>query len=67
MQELITLFHKVRGFKASCRMEQHQIEAYNELNKLYNSLSGSNINHSICSKGTLLVKIESYINAESNK
>ena len=61
MQELVIQFHKVRGFNASCRMTTEQKEGYDLLNKLYNKLSGSNVNHSVCSKGTLLKKIEDFI------
>ena len=39
---------------------------YEELNKEYNFLNGSNTKHSICAKGTLLKKVESFIYAESN-
>jgi len=64
VQELIDLFHKVRSFNASCRMTPEQKEGYDSLNKLYNELSGSNINHSVCSKGTLLIKVESFISCK---
>ena len=67
MRELIDLFHTVRSFNASCRMTKEQKEGYDVLNKLYNELSGSNVNHSVCSKNTLLSKIEAYIDAERNK
>tara|TARA_R110001599_G_scaffold157558_1_gene343908 strand:- start:117 stop:317 length:201 start_codon:yes stop_codon:yes gene_type:complete len=61
VEELEDLFHKVRGFNASCRMTSEQKEGYDLLNKLYNELSDSNINHSVCSKGTLLKKVENFI------
>jgi hypothetical protein len=67
MQELKELFHKVRGFNASCRMTTEQKEGYDSLNEMYNRLSGSNVNHSVCSKNVLLVKVEIFIqNAKSN-
>jgi len=61
VQELKDLFHRVRGFSTSCRMDKEQTELYKELNKLYNELSGSNITHSVCSKNNLLIKIEYFI------
>ena len=42
-------------------MTTEQKEGYDLLNKMYNELSGSNVNHSVCSKGTLLTKVENYI------
>jgi hypothetical protein len=57
------LFHKVRSVKVSCRMNTQQINEYKELNNYYNSISGSNVNHSICAKNVLLTKVESYIYA----
>ena len=48
-------------------MNTEQRNEYKELNKLYNKLSGSNVNHSVCSKNTLLSKIETFINAERTK
>ena len=44
-------------------MNTQQINEYKELNKYYNSISGSNVNHSICAKNVLLTKVESYIYA----
>lgn len=48
-------------------MNNEQVKDYDDLNKLYNKLSGSNVKHSICSKRNLLVKIEAYIDAEGTK
>tara|TARA_R110002012_G_scaffold66924_1_gene174698 strand:- start:293 stop:502 length:210 start_codon:yes stop_codon:yes gene_type:complete len=67
MRELEVLFHKVRSVKASCQMNNEQVKDYDDLNKLYNKLSGSNVKHSICSKRNLLVKIETYIDAKGTK
>ena len=66
MDRLVELFHKVRSVEASCRMNKEQMNDYEELNKAYNFLNGSNTKHSICAKGTLLKKVESFIYAESN-
>lgn len=67
MQELELLFHKVRGVTASCQMSNEQVKDYDTLNKLYNKLSSTNVKHSICSKRNLLVKIETYIDAQGTK
>ena len=60
------LFHKVRGVETSCQMNKEQITEYEQLNKEYNSLSGSNVKHSICSKKVLLNKVESFIYATAS-
>ena len=66
MEELKELFHKVRGVKASCRMDTKQMSDYEELNKQYKKLSGSNTNYSVCSKGKLLKAVESFIDASND-
>ena len=44
-------------------MNKEQITEYEQLNKEYNLLSGSNVRHSICAKKVLLNKVESFIYA----
>ena len=45
-------------------MNLEQTLDYQRLNKIYNKLSKSNIRHSVCSKKTLLLKIEAFINEQ---
>jgi len=66
VEGLKLLFHKVRSVETSCRMNKEQIAEYEQLNKEYNRLSGSNVKHSICAKKVLLTKVESYIYAEDS-
>tara|TARA_R110002050_G_scaffold283780_1_gene432539 strand:+ start:797 stop:997 length:201 start_codon:yes stop_codon:yes gene_type:complete len=63
VEVLVLLFHKVRGVETSCQMNKEQITEYEQLNKEYNRLSGSNVKHSICAKKVLLNKVESFIYA----
>ena len=42
-------------------MDTFQLNDYESLNYLYNKLSGTNVNHSVCSKNVLLVKVEIFI------
>tara|TARA_R110000751_G_scaffold4767_2_gene23103 strand:+ start:641 stop:784 length:144 start_codon:yes stop_codon:yes gene_type:complete len=47
-------------------MNKEQITEYEQLNKEYNLVSGSNVRHSICAKKALLIKVETFINAENS-
>ena len=66
MEGIKLLFHKVRGVGASCRMDQKQTLDYERLNNLYNTLSKTNVKHSICAKKVLLNKVESFIYAANS-
>lgn len=61
MKELKELFHKVRGFDASCRMNDEQTELYYKLNRVYRNLSKTQLNYSVCSKANLLSRVEEFI------
>lgn len=61
MEELIDLYHAVTSFEASCGMNKQQQETYFELNKVYNRLTKSHFNHSICRKKQLISKVEYYL------
>jgi len=62
----VLLFHKVRGVETSCQMNKQQTLDYQRLNNLYNTLSKTNIKHSICAKKVLLNKVESFIYAAAS-
>ena len=67
MDSFKELFHKVRSVTASCRMNKDEISDFETLNKEYNALTGSRTIHSICSKKTLLNKVETYIDAKDSE
>ena len=61
MDELINLYHAVTSNDASCGMNKEQQEKYFELNKVFNRLTKSHFNYSICRKKQLISKVEYYL------
>lgn len=66
MTDLEKLYQEVGRFP-SCRMNSGQVAKFQELNALFNKLSGLRVLHQVCNKPSLMVKVKHYIHAENNK